>query len=249
MEFDDMRLAPAAPPRFNRSLLEDQSTFKKVSEESVKPIDFAALAAGIEPGDGDDMGDDMSDESGETGDSDGGEGSALENAASALGGLLGGDADEMSGEEMSGAKPAVAIPNNPAGRPDQGVEVARKSAMDHAMEAIRNQILDMPMPGNTTVRAQIGNDTLAATVRFTDARIVAANWVDADTLEVELEINYADAAKAFSGTFDSLDFGPVGATEGVVRAKGTGVIPKGLRTGNVAGPGERARQAGEGLGI
>lgn len=168
------------------------------------------------------------------------------------------DAAEEEEEEETdplrdAARPMVTeVPKNPADRPSQGIETARKAAVSDALKKLIEAALALPIKGGgVTLVAILGNEAEAKQTQLSPYRVVAMRWIDADKLEVEVEITLSDLAANLKKRFPDVDLSPLtelGESK-CLPAKGQGIIPPNMRTGNRALPGERAREIGEGGGI
>ncbi|MCK6482659.1 MAG: hypothetical protein L6R00_00805 [Phycisphaerae bacterium] len=167
------------------------------------------------------------------------------------------EAEEEEEEEVDPlrdkARPMVnEVPKNPADRASQGIEVARKAAVNDALKRLIDAALALPIKGGgVTLIAILGDEKEAKQTQLSPYRVVAMRWIDADKLEVEVEITLSDLATSLKKRFPDVDLSPLtelGESK-CLPAKGQGIIPPNMRSGNRALPGERAREAGEGGGI
>jgi hypothetical protein len=148
------------------------------------------------------------------------------------------------------ARPEMAeVPPNPAGRPSQGIQLAKKAAIGAATKALSQIIPKLPVEVGMSVGETVGNKKALADMLLPNVRAVAMKWVDSDTLEVEAEMAVSDLVEQLKKTFPERDFNAMGPLlEGkFLAATGRGVIPPNMRTTNKALPGERAREAAGGL--
>lgn len=265
--------AMAVPvPKFNALLVSDQATFKAAPSPAAD-ANFNALLTALPKPKSDDAAAEESTEGGDEAEagSKGGASSLLKGLKSLLpGGKKAAATDGEStdapaddeGKDITemlrdAPRPEVtSVPPNPADRPSQGIELARKSGAMAATQALMLQAMQLPMDdgdgtllGAAVVKEVKNPKAISAeNLNATGIRIVGMKWIDADTLEVEVEISIGDLATAVAKIAPNLSLDSIRTLgeDKCLAATGKGVIPPGMRTGNKAAPGQRARDAAEG---
>lgn len=271
--------------RFDATAVADQASIRSASNAAPAGSDVSALissipkskyAAASAPSPSDKSDSDDEDDSGETtkrpkkaahkGGKKGSKGDAADlkgGTASDMSGGTSGDSDAAESESgdvenmlRKPAKPEVKeLPKNPSGRPSQGVEIARKAAVEAAKAQLIKEAMQLKLGGDETLgQAMMKNGGQAAmkpgAIQPPGIRIVAYKWNDADHLEAEVEVNLGDLLKPIGQLFPKIDLEPIklNGEDQCLPAKGVGVIPMGMRSGNKAMPGERAKEAAGGMG-
>jgi len=138
--------------------------------------------------------------------------------------------EETEGSDLLEAKarPAVnAIPSNPAARSAEAVDVARMAGTEVAQKELRDKIGRLPAGEEKSVTDLLGDAATLESIKLDAARVVTLNWLDADHLDVEIEMTLSDvieALKAAKGDADFSGLTKLGASK-CVAASGTGEIP------------------------
>src|SRR5205823_3488515 len=99
-------------------------------------------------------------------------------------------------------------PPNPAGRTEQGTAMARQAAEQEAVKNMITSVLKFEFDGKS-VRDMMPTKDHVFETRLSGVRSVAQKWIDADNLEIEVEISVIDFANSMKNQFFDANFDPL----------------------------------------
>ncbi|MEE8170251.1 MAG: hypothetical protein V3T70_06865 [Phycisphaerae bacterium] len=128
------------------------------------------------------------------------------------------------------ARPALAaVPDPPGPLAPDAVEAARQAALADATRWLMNRAMELPIGEDEFLFDRLGPDVVLTTATPSGVRVVGFNWLDAATLEIEVEITLSDLILVIQGVAPDADTSPLESLglEKCLVARGEGSAPDG----------------------
>ncbi len=157
---------------------------------------------------------------------------------------------ETTASALADARQAVSqAPPNPSGVSGKKVQQIRSAAEAAARTRLIHAIMAFKFNPVTTIADLTEAEAESVKLNLPSMTVVGMKWLDADRLQVEVQVRAGDAFGELRGLFDEADFSPLDQLDQDKYFTATGVGSAKEDAVEQAPPGKRAERAAGGLGI